>query len=77
MVDVAPQTNTNTLFVYSQTIYAATKYSTYLGLVGLASGKTPQESAIAVKSKLWPTLTTGWRFWPAVHLVTYNLIPPR
>ena len=27
--------------------------------------------------KLWPTLTTGWKFWPAVHLITYNLIPPR
>ena len=33
---------------HEQTIYAATKYSTYRGLVCLASGKTPQESAIFI-----------------------------
>ena len=31
-----------------------------------------------MQEKLWPTLlTTGWKFWPAVHLITYSLIPPR
>lgn len=60
-----------------QTIYAAVKYSMYLGLVGLATGCEPQECGREIQQKLWPTLTTGWRFWPAVHIVTYNLIPPR
>ena len=60
-----------------QTIYCATKYSAYLGLVGLADGKEVHECKEEVQEKLWPTLTTGWKFWPAVHLITYNLIPPR
>ena len=60
-----------------QTIYCATKYSAYLCLVGLASGSSLDECKGDVQAKLWPTLTTGWKFWPAVHLITYNLIPPR
>ena len=60
-----------------QTIYCASKYSAYLYLSGLASGSSVHECQEEVTSKLWPTLTTGWKFWPAVHLITYNIIPPR
>ena len=60
-----------------QTVYCASKYSAYLYLSGLASGSSVHECQEEVTSKLWPTLTTGWKFWPAVHLITYNIIPPR
>ena len=60
-----------------QTAYAAVKYSAYLWLVGLGAGKPPAESFEEVKAKLCPTLQTGWRFWPIVHMVTYTVIPPR
>mmetsp|Transcript_2738 Transcript_2738/g.8434 ORF Transcript_2738/g.8434 Transcript_2738/m.8434 type:complete len:249 (-) Transcript_2738:380-1126(-) len=60
-----------------QTVYAASKYSMYLGLVNLLRGRDCTDCVQEIREKLWPTLTTGWRFWPAVHIITYNLIPPR
>ncbi|CAM9901137.1 unnamed protein product [Ectocarpus sp. 4 AP-2014] len=30
-----------------------------------------------MKKKLKGVVTTGWRFWPFVHIFTYFLIPPR
>ena len=60
-----------------QTLYAATKYSMYLGLVGLGSGKDVEQCKGEIQTKLLPTLQTGWKFWPLVHLITYNAIPPR
>jgi len=59
-----------------QTIYAAVKYSAFLGLVGLSAGRSPSQCVEAVRTKLWPTLTSGWKFWPAVHLLTYGVVPP-
>lgn len=60
-----------------QTIYCTVKYSAYLSLSGVANGRKLPECMDELQAKLWPTLTTGWKFWPAVHLITYNLIPPR
>ena len=41
------------------------------------SGKSTEDVRADVGEKLWPTIRTGWRFWPAIHLITYTLVPPR
>ena len=60
-----------------QTIYAATKYAAYLAAVGALAGRPAAAVADDVRTKLPSAVTTGWRFWPLAHLVTYNLVPPR
>ena len=60
-----------------QSVYCAFKYSAFLTAVGLLSGKSGEDVRADVGEKLWPTIRTGWRFWPAIHLITYTLVPPR
>ena len=60
-----------------QSVYAAAKYSLYLGLVGLMQGQPKAAVRSEVQAKIWPTLQTGWRFWPMAHVFTYTLVPPR
>lgn len=41
------------------------------------SGTKPKEAIAVARKSTWPLLKRGWRFWPAVHMVTYSVIPPR
>lgn len=48
-----------------------------LAQVSLLRGDSFEEARGTVKRKLKGVVTTGWRFWPFVHIFTYFLIPPR
>jgi protein Mpv17 len=45
--------------------------------VSLLSGSTPSESGAQVAAKIKPIVTTAWKFWPAVHCLTYSVVPAR
>ena len=60
-----------------QSIYACAKYAAYIGARARLDGARGADAADAVKRKLWPALTTGWRFWPLAHVITYTVVPPR
>lgn len=60
-----------------QTAYAACKYTMFVGLREVLSGTPWDEAASEATSSTWPLLQRGWRFWPAVHVITYSVIPPR
>ena len=45
--------------------------------VSLLRGDSLEETKVTVKGRLKGVVTTGWRFWPFVHVFTYFLIPPR
>ncbi|CAM9467187.1 unnamed protein product [Ectocarpus sp. 8 AP-2014] len=60
-----------------QSIYFCSKCAVYILLVSLLRGDSFEEARGTVKEKLKGVVTTGWRFWPFVHIFTYFLIPPR
>ncbi|KAG8466716.1 hypothetical protein KFE25_008095 [Diacronema lutheri] len=60
-----------------QSVYAASKYTMFVALRELFSGTEPAEAVGVARKSTWPLLKRGWRFWPAVHMVTYSVIPPR
>jgi len=60
-----------------QTLYASVKYSMYFAAVTTMDGGSAQDALDTVKAKLWPAMRTGWKFWPAVHCLTYTVIPAR
>ncbi|CAN0410729.1 unnamed protein product, partial [Ectocarpus fasciculatus] len=60
-----------------QSIYFCSKCAVYILLVSLLRGDSFEEARGTVKKKLKGVVTTGWRFWPFVHIFTYFLIPPR
>lgn len=45
--------------------------------VCLLRGASWEETKETLDTRLKGVITTGWRFWPFVHLFTYFLIPPR
>ncbi|KAG5177505.1 hypothetical protein JKP88DRAFT_196506 [Tribonema minus] len=50
--------------------------ATYVVLVGLMKRDAPARVWEAVTSTMVPLVVSGLKLWPAVHLVTYGLIPP-
>lgn len=60
-----------------QTVYLTVKCSIYIALVGLLQGDDVQTVKDTVKGRIVGVVTTAWRFWPLVHLVTYSVIPAR
>ncbi|KAJ1623708.1 hypothetical protein T492DRAFT_599364 [Pavlovales sp. CCMP2436] len=60
-----------------QTIYAASKYTAFVFMREVIGGAAPEEAFGLAKKSTWPLLKRGWRFWPAVHSITYSVIPPR
>jgi len=63
--------------VMDQTIYLSVKAAAYIGLTSVLAGESPKDAATAIREKLPTVLLTAWRFWPAVHIVTYGVIPAR
>lgn len=45
--------------------------------VSFLRGDPPEKIQKTVVEKVPKVVTTGWRFWPFVHVVTYFMIPPR
>jgi protein Mpv17 len=60
-----------------QTLYAASKYTVFVFLREVIGGTGPEEAFGQARKSTWPLLKRGWRFWPAVHMITYSVIPPR
>ena len=60
-----------------QTIYLSVKCSIYIMAVNLLSGETFETGKNKVQDKLQGIMFTAWKFWPLVHLITYNVIPAR
>mmetsp|Transcript_5003 Transcript_5003/g.4793 ORF Transcript_5003/g.4793 Transcript_5003/m.4793 type:complete len:130 (+) Transcript_5003:193-582(+) len=58
--------------------YFSTFFLTYIFTVmPLMEGKTFEDSKQAVKEKLWPSLLTNWKIWPAVQFLNFYFIPVR
>ena len=60
-----------------QTIYLAVKCSIYIMAVNILSGETLDTGTTKVKDKLPGIMFTAWKFWPMIHVITYNVIPAR
>lgn len=46
-------------------------------MVGLLRGDDKDTVVQDVKTRLWPIVFRGWKFWPLAHIITYGVIPPR
>ena len=60
-----------------QTIYLSVKCSIYIVAIGLLNGNPIEQCIRNVRDKIGNICFTAWKFWPLVHLITYNLIPAR
>lgn len=60
-----------------QSAYAMAKYFLFVFTKDVLSGEAPGQSLDKARRSVWPLLQRGWRFWPAVHTLTYSIIPPR
>mmetsp|Transcript_26737 Transcript_26737/g.83753 ORF Transcript_26737/g.83753 Transcript_26737/m.83753 type:complete len:366 (-) Transcript_26737:1882-2979(-) len=60
-----------------QTIWTSVWNGIYFLMLNLSKGLSLEEAWEDVKAKWWPVLTTGWRLWPAAHIITYGVIPLR
>ncbi|CAM9839049.1 unnamed protein product [Discosporangium mesarthrocarpum] len=63
--------------IMDQTIYFCTKCSVYIALVGLLRGDSLEEVSTQWRQSIKPVVTTGWKFWPLAHVVTYGFVPSR
>ncbi|CAM9315850.1 unnamed protein product [Choristocarpus tenellus] len=70
-------TNRPLKIVMDQTLYFVTKCSMYIALVGLLRGDSVEEVCSQWKRSIKPVVTTGWKFWPLAHVVTYGFVPAR
>lgn len=70
-------TNRPLKILMDQSVYAAAKYTAFVCLRETLSGTPPDKAFATARKSTWPLLKRGWRFWPAVHMITYSVIPPR
>mmetsp|Transcript_6228 Transcript_6228/g.5349 ORF Transcript_6228/g.5349 Transcript_6228/m.5349 type:complete len:189 (-) Transcript_6228:13-579(-) len=62
---------------FDQTFFA-TFFITYIFTVmPLLEGKGLEVGKQAVQEKLWPSLLTNWKIWPAVQFLNFYLVPLR
>ena len=59
-----------------QTLFAATINLLYAFINALLNDKAPSEAAESARSLLVPSMLSSWRFWPAVHLISYSPLIP-
>jgi len=58
-----------------QTLYLAFYNTVYYVSLTVLAGKSFGEAVEEYKMKFWLLLTSGWKLWPLVGIVTYTLIP--
>lgn len=58
-----------------QTAYLAFYNTVYYVALAVLAGKTFNEAVEEYKGSFWLLLTSGWKLWPLVGIVTYTLIP--
>ena len=64
-----------TKIVLDQTLFALYLNGAYCALLELMSRSSPRETWRRVKQAAWPSLVSSWRFWPAVHALTFSVVP--
>lgn len=75
---VLPPVGTNIFkkIAMDQTLYLAVKSAAYIALTKILAGQDARTVAGEVRQRVPAVLTTAWRFWPAVHVITYTVVPP-
>ena len=61
--------------VLDQTIFALYLNGAYCAMLELMSRSSPRQTWRRVKQAAWPSLVSSWRFWPAVHALTFSVVP--
>lgn len=60
-----------------QSLYLYLKCSAYICAVSLLDGSSVPTALGHANERIGPVARRSWRFWPAVHGVTYSIIPSR
>ena len=55
-----------------QTLYLTIKCSIYVYIVSLLNGDGFDSALSNVQTRIKPVVFTAWKFWPAVHCLTYR-----
>jgi len=63
--------------VADQTVWSIVLNTMYTSAILLMQGKSPQYISDEVKSTWWPAISSGWRFWPFVHTVSFSPFVPQ
>lgn len=58
-----------------QTLFATYLNGAYCAVVEALQLSTPRQAWASVRASAWPSLRASWRFWPAVHALTYSVVP--
>jgi len=61
--------------VLDQTAYLSFYNTVYYVALLVLGGKSVSEACGEYKGRFWLLLTSGWKLWPLVGIVTYTLIP--
>ncbi|KAJ1456543.1 hypothetical protein M885DRAFT_463118 [Pelagophyceae sp. CCMP2097] len=59
-----------------QTVFSAVINVVYAVIDGVLSDKSLTDSLARARQTLAPALVSSWRFWPAVHLLSYSPLIP-
>lgn len=69
------QTNAIIKLVLDQTITIACWNALYYAFLGFLDGDEPRDIWKKITATAWPLMKSGWRLWPAAHIITYGVIP--
>jgi len=58
-----------------QTLFGLYINGAYTVLTELLKGTPPAAVWRRVRDTSWPSLRASWKFWPAVHALTYSVVP--
>ena len=58
-----------------QTFFSLYMNAAYCALVETLSGRSLRAALARVRASAWPSLRSSWKFWPAVHLITFSVVP--
>ena len=61
--------------VLDQTVFSLYLNSAYVALMEALRASWPAEIWRRVRCSALPSLKAGWKFWPAVHALTYSVVP--
>lgn len=71
----APRLTLLTKIALDQTFFSLYINGAYCAVVNVLARRSPKEVWRRVKSSSWPALRSSWRFWPAVHALTFSIVP--
>eukprot|EP00873_Tetraselmis_striata_P017392 jgi/Tetstr1/437656/TSEL_026323.t1 len=62
--------------VADQTVWSIFLNTMYTSTILALNLKSPSFIAAEVKTTAWPALSSGWRFWPFVHCISFSPLIP-